>query len=215
MAGANWVSCPGGQRLQLVQDGPICCEEYRASKVRVVHILKEATKSEGLGPALLSHIRPDGTVKWRLWKVTARRSYALQNGLPDWSSLCDTAMGAAFRASAIINLNDTIPLGEESRFATNTDAFVAIAKQRWPNRKQQLEALKPSIIVCGGTYDLICRLLAQDEPRCVQHEGFLFWKGIPFIRAFHPSFRGKRHVVEYAAFRDLCLKVHKTIQHGR
>ena len=196
-----------GREFLVVPDGPVCNDDYRAAGVRVVHILKEATKSLGLGPALLEYVRSNGTVKWRLWKVTARRSYALQNGLPEWPALPEEAFGAALRASAILNLNDTIPPGEEKRFRSEDDEVLKMAKARWPARRQVLEALEPSVVVCGGTFGLMRSLLAESGETCRECDGYFVWKGIPFVYAYHPSFNSKSHSVEYEEFRERCRRI--------
>ncbi len=128
----NATTLIDGKQMLIVPDGLICRKSYERTGVRVVHILKEVTKPVGLGEMLLEHIRDDGSVEWRLWKVTARRSYALQNDLPQWCSLSTSTFGTALKSSAIINLNDTIPPGRDSRYRTNSDEFLQTAKERWP-----------------------------------------------------------------------------------
>ncbi|MDP6849224.1 MAG: hypothetical protein QGI24_10605 [Kiritimatiellia bacterium] len=192
-----------GKQLLLVPDGEVDKGEYASAKIRVVHVLKEATKCSGLGQALQETIRPSGTVKWRLWKVTARRSYAIQNRLPEWDELKmkTKEYGQAFKASAILNLNDTIPPGGKPRYTSKDKEVLALARLRWLNRKKRLMALSPSVVVCGGSYQLIRTLLSECDEKCEEKEKFFLWKGIPFIHAMHPSFRGKYHSEEYAEFR--------------
>jgi hypothetical protein len=195
-----------GQECVIVPDGPLDQDAYDKAPVKVVHILKEATKSDGLAGKLLENIRKDGTVKWRIWKVTARRSYALQNGLRPWDSLSPEAFGQAFRASAVLNLNDTIPCGKEDRFTSDTEGVARFAGLRWPDTREKITQLRPSVVVCGGTYELATRLF-RDRGEAVQDQGdFFVWEGIPFIKAFHPSFWGRRHSDEYEEFRQRSLK---------
>lgn len=193
-----------GQQFVVVSDGEACTEAYRNATQRIVHILKEPTDPSGLGKQLLDNIRADGTVKERLWKVTARRSYALQHNLPPWPSLDPTEFGEALRASAIVNLNDTFPCGQLSRSRSRYPELLRMAKQRWEHRKAELDGLGPSIVVCGGTYDITVRLLAESG-ETVSDEGDLFFRrGVPFVRAAHPSFSHKKHSVEYEDFQKVC-----------
>lgn len=200
-----------GRELRIVPDGVVSRDAYEQADIRVLHLLKEATRGGRLGESLMGTVRSDGTVKWRLWKVTARRSCALQKHLPLWSELLAREYGAALKASAVVNLNDTIPFDEECRFTTNADDLMRIAGKRWPDRRAKIEQLRPSVIVCGGTYGFARALLDECSEKHEDMGGFFLWRGIPFVKAYHPSFRGKKHSVEYEEFRQRCLQADKWI----
>ena len=196
-----------GKRYHIIPDGAICKESYEKAPFRVVHVLKEATNPEGLAEMLLQNIRGNGTVKWRLWKVTARRSYCLQHRLPEWSTLDDHGFGQAFRSSAVINLNDTYPVGKKGRSATCDKDMMQMARLRWEYRRKLLEQLNPSVVVCGGAFRRVRELLAECG-NCTHHDDkkpFFLWNDIPFIYAYHPAFRKKAHACEYEEFRQRCL----------
>ena len=194
-----------GEPLTVIRDGRIT-EDYDTAVVRVVHVLREPTESTGLGSKLLAAVRDDGTMRGRIWSVTARRSYCLQHGAPLWGSLDKHRLGDAFRASAVINMNDTIPEGGGSRTTTNLKQLKEIALERWQNRKAKLLELSPSVVVCGGTYPLVRQLLGNDVARPDQMDDLFLWQGIPFVYAWHPSFRGRKHADEYGAFRKRCRR---------
>jgi len=193
-----------GQKLRVVPDGAVNPSLYSSARVRVVHVLKEATTSAGLGEALAGCVREDGTVKWRLWKVTATRSYALQHGLPPWEDISARMLGGSLLASGVVNLNDTIPVGEEGRFTTEWERFSRLAKVRWAKRREKFLDLKPTVIVCGGTYGLMTRLLTECSEQIEPSDGFFLWQGVPCVQALHPSFRARKHRDEYEEFRQRC-----------
>jgi len=205
MGSKKGITLADGRRGEVIPDGAVCCKAYRAASIRVVHLLKEATHGGALGPDLLNTIYDNGTVKWRLWKVTARRSYALQNQLPNWSDLPANAFGDALRISAVLNLNDTIPYGVEGRYSSNDREVLAHALPRWEKRRAAILKLEPSVVVCGGTYRLTRRLLEEHGEQWEDRGETMLWQGIPLLGAYHPSFPGKKHEDEYEEFRQRCL----------
>jgi hypothetical protein len=206
MATIRWQ----GNDLTIVPDGAVLKSAYDKTRVRVLHILREPTLSDGLGQELLGVIRPDGTVKWRIWKVTARRSYAIQQGLPKWRSLDGQRFGDALRTSAVVNLNDTISRAQEGRWTTNMQELCAFAQYRWPNRLKKIKSLRPDLIVCGGTWDLTKDLLQGSGEKVHEHEGYFIWNGTPCVYAYHPSFRGRSHEAEYNEFHKRCSAAMKS-----
>ena len=204
MGNKKQITLADGERGEVIPDGAVCRKAYFNASIRVVHLLKEATHGGALGPNLLNTIYDNGTVKWRLWKVTARRSYALQNQLPDWSDLPADAFGHALRISAVLNLNDTIPYGVEGRYSSNDKEVLAHALTRWDKRRAAILELKPSVVVCAGTYRLTRQLLEEYGERWEDKGEAMLWEGIPLLKAHHPSFRRKRHEEEYEEFRQRC-----------
>ena len=198
-----------GTKCQIIPDGWIKKNDYESSPTKIVHLLKEATHGEGLGPELLENIRGNGTVKYQLWKVTARRSYCFFHDFPEWSDLHSTEFGEAFRQSAVVNLNDTLPIGTNARYATDYNQWIKFVFKRWSNgRRDLLLELAPDVIICGGTFETLIDLLKKANEPLVHSEQneHAFWtpknrdKSILILKAKHPSFRGK-HSVEYEEFR--------------
>ena len=192
-----------GRVFEVVPDGPVSRGDYwcETNPLRVVHLLKEVTmgvdEGGGLQEALLRLIKPNGGAKYRLWNVTARRSFALQNALPAWDALDPSGYGHAFRQAAVMNLNDTIPVGTKRRPRSSNKTLEELAKVRWACRRDQILALRPSIVVCGGVGPMVRRLLRSEGEVFEQGDGFFHWRGIPFVEAYHPSFSNKKHQREY------------------
>lgn len=193
------------QQLISVPDGTILERAYLSAGLRILHWMKEPTKSLGIGPNTLDDADLNtGYVKWRIWRVVARRTQALLLGLPAWENLVPRQFAQHLAAAAVLNMNDTIPSGVENRFTTNNRACLEMARSRWHVRRQKLLDLKPNIVICGGTFDMTKRLLHQTDEAYEDRGDSLVWQGIPFVRAYHPSFRCCKHVDEYEMFRRRC-----------
>ena len=200
-----------GRKLSLVPDGPIDPEAFDRAEIRVLHVLKEPTMDDSVIRCVRTSILANGTIMAKpcLWKVTARRSYALQQGLPGWTEVKEreNLYGPALASSAVVNLNDSIPpgtgLGTRKRTRTALRTLADVARWRWPNRKAMIESLSPTVGICGGRdAHVVLRMLLGELAE--DHEGFFVWNGIPFINCYHPGFRAKKHEEEYAMFRNRC-----------
>lgn len=186
--------------LQIVPDGVIT-PDFR--KLRVVHILKEPTNNcweDGLAGAARASLQ-DGCVSAGLFRVTAYRSCAARsilegrNGVPKWDQLiADSGRWAdALRASAILNLNDTIPAGVKNRSTSTDPALLQSARPRWPHFVKRLMALQPRLVICGGTTHVLKMLLAENRIAVTPGgDGVFVWNDVPFVTAYHPSHRRSR-----------------------
>lgn len=209
----------------VIPDGEVEQDRYWDNKAgrRVLHLLKEPTKrilrpGSELPLGLPEVIRDcacqdDGTVKGRLWKVSARRSYAVKSGLPPWEETEqeEHSFADAFLSSAVINLNDTIPLGTKKRPRSNNRELLKAAGPRWDDRREKIISLEPDVVICGGTYWVLKQLLASNnepyEPPPKAGARHIVWQGIPFVYAYHPAFFNKKHPQEYGEFRSRCMAI--------
>jgi len=192
---------------KLVEGGAICHELYEKEKYKIVHLLKEPTKSDrdSLAETILAGaIRDDGTVKWQLCKVTARRSYCILNGFPSWNEIYEkeNRFADALKKSAIVNLSP-----ESGGNSTSNERLEPLAK-KWHERwyEQKLKELKPNIVICGGTFWVAIKQIAGASDNLQQASTGMdyFWdKDLEavFLDCWHPAFRSK-HTVEYCYFRE-------------
>lgn len=206
----------------VIPDGEVDQARYWHNQAgrRVLHLLKEPTKPKRRAPSEVPMGLPeiirtcacqdDGTVKGRLWKVSARRSYAVKHGLPPWEQIKgkEQSFADAFLSSSVVNMNDTIPPRTKRSRSSNRELLRA-AKDRWDDRREKIISLKPDVVICGGTYWLLKRLLDEDnEPYETPDKAgarHIVWQGIPFVYAYHPAFSNKKHPQEYGEFRSRCM----------
>jgi len=200
---------------KLVEGGAICHEMYENEKYKIVHLLKEPTNSDkdSLAETILAGaIRDDGTVKWQLCKVSARRSYCILNGFPLWNEVYEkeNRFADALKRSAIVNLSpkprgNSTSIGELEQLAKN-------GYERW--YEQKLKELKPNIVICGGTFGVAIKQIAGASDNLQQASTAstgmdYFWdKDLEavFLDCWHPAFRSK-HTVEYCYFRESCKEI--------
>jgi len=198
---------------KLVDDGAICPELYEKEKYKIVHLLKEPTKTNrgSLAEAILANgIRKNGTVKGQLCKVTARRSYCILNGFPSWVEICknENRFAGALKKSAIVNLSPEC--GEKSTPRGRLEQLAPKWKSRWYDQKLK-EELKPTIVICGGTFRFAIEQINKNSSKFPKvSTGMRYFKdeelGTTFIDCWHPSFRGN-HGVEYCYFCESCKEI--------
>ena len=189
---------------KIVDDGTVCPDLYQKEVLKIAHLLKEPTeKNESLAKVIEDSVIKDGKVKGSLFKVTARRSYCIQNYFPAWMQLKgnESKYADALRRSAIVNMGP-----EPGEYSTGNERLEKLCtqwKERWYDKK--LKALAPKIVICGGTF---C-----EAEKILKHKGIELMTGMRyfvdselgavFLDCYHPSFRGN-HAMEYCYFCESC-----------
>ena len=189
---------------KIVDDGAVCPDLYQKEVLKIAHLLKEPTeKNESLAKVIEDSVIKDGKVKGSLFKVTARRSYCIQNGLPAWMELKghESKYIDALRRSAIVNMGP-----EPGGYSTESERLEKLCKQwkiRWYDKK--LNALSPKVVICGGTFCVAEKVLKYKGIELMT--GMKYFEdselGAVFLGCYHPSFRGN-HAIEYCYFRESC-----------
>lgn len=195
------------QCQRLVEDGYICKELYEKEVCKIVHLLKEPTeKNESLAQVIKNKVIKNGRIKGSLFKVTARRSYCIQNGFPTWIELegKEGEFVLALEKSAIVNMGPEP--GDTSTPPEKLEQLGKQWKERWYDEK--LKILRPNIVICAGTFRVVVETLgiAGDPIKTIQ-TGMQYWVDpeldTVLLDCWHPSFRGN-HAVEYCYFRASC-----------
>jgi len=160
---------------KIVDDGAVCEDLYRNEKCKIVHLLKEPTeKNESLAKVIKDSVIRDGRVKRGLFRVTARRSYCIQNGFPAWMELKgqESNYVDALRRSAIVNMGP-----EPGGYSTEAERLEQLGtkwKKRWYEGK--LKVLEPNIVICGGTFWVVVKTLKVAEEHLKQvATGMRYW----------------------------------------
>lgn len=199
----------------LLDDGVICSDSYEHAKVKIVHLLKQGVAKQNKKgyTSLVKMIKADHKKNpdklGRMWMVCARRSYCILQGFPHWKDIQDLSVSAdlwpAFVSGAIVNVIKktgpaiTVPdhLDEESR---------GYADQVL----KQLRDLKPLVVVCGGTFDvLLKRLQVGTDQVKSSHSGirYLSLDGTFYLGAYHPSYYWVKQVKQYTRFRSCAEEI--------
>lgn len=196
---------------QTIEDGVVSREYYDSeNEYRVVHLLKEPTRADlgsNLGDIILNHaITDEGRVKGSLFKVTARRSYCIQNGQPNWKQvqMKELEFGKALKRSAIVNLSRKVkgPVSDKIEIGECAKTYL----ERWYGK---MKSLQPNIVICGGTFNPVLNALSEKEINIVQGEfdtGMRFFYDTVlhtvFLDCIHPSAFRIKHCMEYTYFAE-------------
>ena len=192
-----------------VDDGVVCRKLYQKEVLKIAHLLKEPTENnESLAKVIEDSVIKDGKVKGRLFKVTARRSYCIQNDFPAWVQLKgnESKYADALRKSAIVNMGP-----EPGGYSTESERLEQLGKkwkERWYDEK--LKELMPKVVICGGTFRVAKEVLKREEERLVTGMKYFVDSelGAVFLDCYHPSFRGN-HAMEYCYFCESCKDLKK------
>jgi len=189
-----------------LSDGCISPRAYEDAQAKIVHLLKHGVEEQnpkGYDSLVKMiqdghHNNPDSLA--RIWVGCARRAYCILSGFPAWDrirvlSVCDH-LWPAFEKTAVVNMCKE--LGASS---TDPDQMATDFKKYQQEVLQQLFALHPDIVICGGTFDVWAAALrgihAETSPSGMR---YAVVEDTVYLDAYHPSHRLK-HNIEYAFFR--------------
>lgn len=193
----------------LLSDGAIDSKRYEQASPRVVHLLKQGvrrqrpTYASSLGTMIRDEFDADPDSMVKIWKVTARRTFALAFGLPEWGRIVGLsvreALWPALLSTAIVNVIKT----PGDRYTP--DAILTTEVSRYAKRvRAQLRRLDPDFVLCGGTFDVLHSqiLHSTGEATLTTLCGgrYLCHGRTIFVDCYHPAHRLPHHV-EYAFFR--------------
>jgi len=201
---------------KLEEDGAIDLELYnnKETKYKIVHLLKEPngkTKNGSIVEAIRrNNINPDGTVNGQQHKVTARRSYCILNKFPSWVDIHkeENMFADALKRSAIVNLSPEP--GDKSTSSGRLERLAKEWKHWWYDRKLR-EELKPNIVICGRTFWVAIRQIADARYKPPQVPTGMYYfvdenLGAVFLDCWHPAARFK-HSSEYCYFCESCKEI--------
>lgn len=195
---------------KLVEDGPLDPNKYwEPQQIRVLHLFKEPTEPyKSLRDALEKSYKDGKLSQRRLWKITAIRSYFIDNfrrtklSWKDIETLTNEILYEAILSSAIVNLSKKVGLS-----STSPDKLSTLAKENFDIWFKQLQDNKPHIIICGGTYGVVKRCIKKSVSIEIDEKissGMQYFKtiGAFFLDCWHPSFFKCKQCVEYAYFAE-------------
>jgi hypothetical protein len=194
-----------------IADGIINKELWDKAPIKVLFILKEAyesdkdeTKEWVLNDYLDRDLDKLGKIIW--WSIAQWLhgiNQLIKTGdvepfdekFKDISGIDDT-----FRSCAVINLKKSSGLSSSS-----TEDLAEYVKSDWDLLWQQVEEIKPDLIICGATYPLIASQL--DTP--VRSAEWLYLaKGYHFVDFWHPSNQWPYKVKYYSLLSALKQSMH-------
>lgn len=185
-------------RKGMLIDGVVDPKEYFNTNPKIAWMLKEAYTDEEDG----GHIRdyygqPDAYRNFfryhhQTWHPVIYASYAILNGFQRWNDLPyirdQPTMCDIIRKIAIINASKAPSItGANTKSSNLANSFC----EWWPIVKEQLDVLKPQVLIFGGTFKLYKNPLGLGkEPRHGRYKLVDIWRkdGKIFIDAYHPAY---------------------------
>ncbi|NQU78689.1 hypothetical protein HQ545_02880 [Candidatus Woesearchaeota archaeon] len=184
-------------------DGLVDEKGYAKSKTKIMFLLKEVDADEGDFPnvAELGAIFADEAVEKGRWPINAKSwwnvpkfVYAILNGFPDvdYNDIPIETLAPYVKQIAWVNLKKGA--GAES---SDYNDIKTAAKKEFDMWYQEIEIIKPSVILCGGTFSIVrgvyvCRnLIKKSDVRKFTYSGDSFYyfkhRGAVYFDFYHPN----------------------------
>lgn len=189
-------------------DGCINPDAYEEAPTKIIHLLKHGvTHQNPDGYTSLVKMINDGHQRKPyslapIWMGCARRAYCIFNGFPPWTQIAEldvkTELWPEFAKTAILNV-----IKETGAASTDPDKLISALAQYAPEVSQQVNTLRPDIVICGGTFAAWMAALSVPAGQFHMSQSGMQYaevEGILYLDAYHPSHRLK-HQIEYAFFR--------------
>ncbi|WP_078543531.1 hypothetical protein [Litchfieldia alkalitelluris] len=181
-----------------VSGGVVDEEKYHSSKVKVLMLLKEVNDPyQTENWSLVDLIQDQIQLKrnFPVWKRAGEWNYGLQH---NWPYYVEASQNFAEGLSSIAttNLKKSGGTGE-----SNMEDIMTHAKEQLDLWTQEIEIMKPDLVICGGTYSIVAELLALQNQ--VSPAGTNYGKALntTFIDFYHPAYRISPKVL-YAYFKE-------------
>ncbi len=172
--------------MRTLADGPVERGLFERAGIRVVHLLKQGVTAQlQRGLSLPEQIRNDYPYLQRKWKVSALRTLGIMAGLPPFGFVRraspEKVLWPAFRRSAVVNLVKVTGRTRIGRAELRT-----LAARASEVTERQVRELRPDIILCGGTYDVVAEFWFPNSDMW-ERDYYMSWGTTLFVRARHPA----------------------------
>lgn len=193
-----------GVKARFITDGIVDEEQWRLAKTKVLFVLREANCTAADEWDLREFLRtpPWERTDWKrpgtTWHNITRCAYGLINHPCTFEITDQKYRGSGMlRRIAAINIKKTpgtdhVNWREIERFARMDSALI----------REQVEIIKPTLIVCGGTFEYLCNAL---QIPYAKQDNRKTWKSSLLIGVRHPGGRTSKR--DY--FRDVVTFVYE------
>lgn len=184
---------------RFIRDGIICEEEWEKQHTpRVCYFLKEAYTSNENGYNLAEDLH-DCEQPWTMWRKIAIWTQAIHNAFS--SNMCEydeeilrSHEKEIIDRIAVVNVKKSN--GEKT---SNYDDLKKYAIEDQAEIKQELEIIKPDIIVCGNNCSLLKIVLGDEFHNEDTWDNMVgLWKDTVVIDYYHPAVHYPNRVNYYA-----------------
>jgi len=174
-------------------DGILDDVDWAHAPQKLLFLLKETNKYSG-------DIRKHIVQEWRApWPFVAMWAYGLKNvkasRIPEFAVANDPRnYKPALESSAVMNLKKLTGVGSSIR-----EELLEATKDDKDFINEELGIIQPDIIVCGGTFDIVNKIIQRDgleHPIGPDRKCFLSGKTL-WIRFWHPSARYPHDMMYY------------------
>jgi len=202
----KWNDMRPDYRDSFCKDGIIDEDKWKATKRKILFVLKETHDYSG---DLRKLIRDEWDIpKSVLWQNIARCVKGIQDitvhGFPSYKAAHEYKKDS-LTSAAILNLKKTAggassKMKEIEKFALNDAKFI----------KEELELIKPDVIVCGATFNIFQKIFELDN-RPIDEDKYLYkYKNMIVIDYWHPATRYSSHMYYYT----LCSVYQRSLKKG-
>lgn len=180
-------------------DGVFDESKFKSSRVKILFLLKEVNndgiRQDRWDLRKIIKERPE-LCKTSTWLYAGKIYYILNNKFPPYDqieSLQDRDIVQSVNSIASINLSKKAGTGN-----ADDTRIIKEATENFGLWKSQIDIIKPDIVICGGTFEIIQRLFIKNKiiqekeiKKTVNGMNHFYYKNMLFIDFVHPSFFGR------------------------
>lgn len=138
-----------------------------------------------------------------IWKRVGELSYGLHNRFPPYhsdvtNSFHDRHIAEGLRSIAMTNLKKT---GGSNQ--SDIQEIREHAKRNKELLQSELRIMKPDLVVCGGTFNIVCEVFEIDASISNSGARTAKWGDMVFIEFVHPGYYMLSPKIMYAYFKEV------------
>lgn len=189
-------------RERFISDGIVNCEIWNSQQTpKVCFFLKEAHDEEGNGYNLTQELHNSGP--WVMWKrviiwIQAIHNAYEKNYVPYEKYNFENIKKELIDKIAVVNIKKS-----NGKMQSKNEDLAIYASEDKEELKQEIELIKPDVIVCGSTIQYL-RTVLDNKNNHPNDSLFEFWGNRLIINYYHPAWFGLPNRVNYYALMGIC-----------
>lgn len=186
-----------------VGGGVIDESTFDSCEVKILMLLKEVNdieQKDNWSLVQLIHDQIENLHFYPVWKRVGEWSFGLQQGFPAYQKIVGSSKEANITKGlfniATTNLKKSGGSGESNHEVIKKDA--EDYKDLWT---QEIQIIKPDVVICGGTFSIVQDVLGFDYSPCGSGANVGKAMDVHFVDFYHPMYRISPKVL-YAYFKE-------------
>lgn len=191
---------------QFVKGGVVDEAMYDSSEVKVLMLLKEVNdpeQEENWSLITLIQDQIHNLKFYPVWERVGEWSFGIGQGFPPYQKI----VGSLREANITEGLLNIATTNLKKSGGTGESDYEVLRKHAIDNKElwtKEIEIIRPDIVVCGGTFQIVQEILGFEYKKCASGANFGQAIGMKFLDFYHPMYRISPKVL-YAYFKETMI----------